>query len=59
MTVLTVAQVACDIRDFFLGHFLIVVLSNSIKDRLCGLVVRVSGQRYRGLGFDPRRYQIF
>jgi hypothetical protein len=30
-----------------------------IGDRLCGLVVRVSGYRYRGLGFDPRRYQIF
>ena len=28
-------------------------------DRLCGLVVRVSGHRYRGPGFDPRRYQIF
>ena len=28
-------------------------------DRLCGLVVRVSGYRYRGAGFDPRRYQIF
>jgi hypothetical protein len=26
---------------------------------LCGLVVRVSGYGYRGLGFDPRRYQIF
>ena len=26
---------------------------------LCGLVVRVSGYRYRGLGFDSRRYQIF
>ena len=24
-----------------------------------GLVVRVSGCRYRGLGFDSRRYQIF
>ena len=24
-----------------------------------GLVVRVSGCRYRGSGFDPRRYQIF
>jgi len=23
------------------------------KDRLCGLVVRVSGYRYRGPGFDP------
>ena len=29
------------------------------SDRLCGLVVRVSGYRYRGLGFDFRRYQIF
>ena len=29
------------------------------QDRLCGLVVRVSGYRYRGPGFDPRRYQIF
>ena len=28
-------------------------------DRLCGLVVRVSGYRYRGLGFVSRRYQIF
>jgi hypothetical protein len=31
----------------------------TFADRLCGLVVRVSGYRYRGLGFDPRRYQIF
>jgi hypothetical protein len=30
-----------------------------LSDRLCGLVVRVSGYRYRGLGFDSRRYQIF
>ena len=29
------------------------------SDRLCGLVVRVSGYRYRGPGFDPRHYQIF
>ena len=29
------------------------------NDRLCGLVVRVSGYRCRGLGFDSRRYQIF
>ena len=31
----------------------------SMYDRLCGLVVRVSGYRCRGLGFDSRRYQIF
>jgi len=31
---------------------------NSV-DSLCGLVVGVSGYRYRGPGFDPRRYQIF
>jgi len=29
------------------------------SDHLCDLVVRVSGYRYRGPGFDPRRYQIF
>ena len=29
------------------------------KDRLCGLVVSVSGYRYRGPAFDSRRYQIF
>jgi hypothetical protein len=28
-------------------------------DRLCGLVVRVSGYRSRGPGFDSRPYQIF
>jgi len=31
----------------------------TVIGRLCGLVVRVSGYRYRGPGFDPRRYQIF
>ena len=30
-----------------------------VMDRLCGLVVRVSGYRYRGLRFESRRYQIF
>jgi hypothetical protein len=32
-------------------------ISNS--DRLCGLVVRVSGYRSRGTGFDSRNFQIF
>ena len=35
------------------------LLTYSFMDRLCGLLVRVSGYRYRGLGFDSRRYQIF
>ena len=34
-------------------------INRANRDRLCGLVVRVSGYRYRGPGFDPRRYQIF
>jgi hypothetical protein len=28
-------------------------------DRLCGLVVRISGYRSRGPGFDSEPYQIF
>ena len=36
-----------------------ITLLYPLLDRLCGLVVRVSGYRYRGLGFDSRRYQIF
>jgi len=31
----------------------------AVGDRLYGLVVGVSGYRYSGPGFDPRRYQIF
>ena len=34
-------------------------LNRNEIDCLCGLLVRVSGYRYRGLGFDSRRYQIF
>ena len=31
----------------------------SVVTKLTASVVRVSGNRYRGLGFDSRRYQIF
>jgi hypothetical protein len=31
----------------------------NMSDRLCGLVVRVSGYRSRGPAFDSRSYQIF
>jgi len=40
-------------------HFFNNAVGILVVDRLCGLVVRVSGYRYRGLGFDSRRYQIF
>ena len=42
--------------ELFAVQFVFVFIRG---DRLCGLVVRVSGYRYRGLGFDSRRYQIF
>ena len=41
------------------ANILYLILVCKSIDRLCGLVVRVSGYRYRGLGFDSRRYQIF
>jgi len=44
------------LRDNFRRSFSLLSI---LTDRLCGLVVRVSGYRYRGPGFDPRRYQIF
>jgi len=45
---------------FHIGNIVQITMGfiNSV-DRLCGLVVRVSGYRYRGPGFDPWRYQIF
>ena len=46
-------------QSFEEGSILIFIHFIQMSDRLCGLVVRVSGYRYRGLGFDSRRYQIF
>jgi len=46
-------------RHLIYIYILIIEEYRAIMDRLCGLVVRVSGYRYRGPGFDPRRYQIF
>jgi hypothetical protein len=43
----------------FKEHIKIYIKIHINIDRLCGLVVRVSGYRYRGLGFDSRRYKIF
>jgi len=45
--------------DVVTCRIIVIIISSVITDRLCGLVVRVSGYRYRGPGFDPRRYQIF
>jgi hypothetical protein len=36
-----------------------IYLSYNDFDRLCGLVVRVSGYRFRGPGFGSLRFQIF
>ena len=47
-----------DAQNLFHNTFYFMSLHVS-SDRLCGLMVRVSGYKYRGLGFDSRRYQIF
>jgi hypothetical protein len=36
-----------------------IILLLVYLDRLCGLVVRVPGYRFRRPGFDSRRYKIF
>ena len=44
----------------YLSIYRLYICKSIVKaNRLCGLVVRVSGYRYRGLGFDSRHYQIF
>jgi hypothetical protein len=37
----------------------IIHITSSLVDRLCGRVIRVSGYRSRGPGFDSRRFHIF
>jgi hypothetical protein len=43
------------------GHYNDLILREIciFADRLCGLVVRVLGDRSRGPGFDSQRYQVF
>jgi hypothetical protein len=40
-------------------YIIIWKLLDYVFDRFCGLVVRVSGHRSRGPGFDSRRFQVF
>jgi hypothetical protein len=43
----------------YLISIIIIIIIIIMCDRLCGLVVRVSGYRSRGPGFDSLLYQIF
>ena len=45
--------------DYFTSTAVVIRTDQWNMPSACGLVVRVSGYRYRGPGFDPRRYQIF
>jgi hypothetical protein len=53
---LDVQKSSCKICRIIMRHS---VCHCAVKDRLCGLVVRVPGIKSRGIGFDSRRYQIF
>ena len=58
LAALSISTKSCLISiSFFPNNTLSSAYANT--DCLCDLVVRVSGYRYRGLGFDSRRYQIF
>ena len=48
-----------EITDCTFLYFNIIEYIFYLTDRLCALVVRGFGYRYRGLGFNSRRYQIF
>jgi hypothetical protein len=50
-------EVEIKLTDFFKKYKKVKVKVN--LDRLCGLMVRFSGYRCRGPGFDSWRYQIF
>jgi hypothetical protein len=41
------------------ANAMVICVVGAICNRLCGLVVRVSGYRSRGPGFDSRPFQIF
>jgi hypothetical protein len=65
-TLLTIVVASVSFYYYCIFYVYMLLLASTIiasitfiMDRLCGLVVRVSGYRYKGLGFDPRRYQIF
>jgi hypothetical protein len=47
----------CGAFDLFKLIYIIFMYGST--DRLCGLVVGVPEYRFRGPGFDSRRYQIF
>jgi hypothetical protein len=48
---------SCDYHEIYFTLWITMFVD--IPDRLCGLVVRVSGCRSRGPGFYSRRYHIF
>ena len=60
ISVRNVTQISVrNVRKVSLSTFVTKVNDFILLFILCGLVVWVSGYRYRGLGFDSRRYQIF
>jgi hypothetical protein len=47
------------LQQYWLQKFYNIYFLYTLTYRFCGLVFRVPGYRYRGPGFDSRRYQIF